>query len=79
MPKCNENDAEDAMKRLLENTFPPSGCDCLDPCSQDKYTFQVHMISVIKSHYIRQSTIHIICFFNQESIKGQSRVNRESI
>ena len=46
MTACNTDEEDDEiLLSLLEETFPPTDCDCLDPCSQDKYSFKVNFIN----------------------------------
>ena len=41
MPTCNADEEDEVLKIFLGDTFPSTDCECLDPCSQDKYTFKV--------------------------------------
>ena len=44
MPTCsNKQEEEDNLKILFSDTFPRTDCDCLDPCSQNKYKFKVSL------------------------------------
>ena len=46
MTACNtEEEDDEILLTLLEETFPSTDCDCLDPCSQDKYSFKVKFIN----------------------------------
>ena len=43
MSVCNENEEQSNMEKLFgeESLIPQFRCDCLDPCVQLKYRFQV--------------------------------------
>ena len=40
-PQLYKVEGEKFTKLLLSDSFPKTDCDCLDPCSQDVYKFQV--------------------------------------
>ena len=46
LPICNKMDGEKNIRIMLSDTFPKIGCDCLDPCSQEIYKFQVCILKI---------------------------------
>ena len=48
LPICEKTQGEENLKILFGDTFPKTDCDCLDPCSQDVYKFQVSRVTICK-------------------------------
>ena len=58
LPICKKPQGEENLRILFGDTLPKTDCDCLDPCSQDVYKFQVSRVTICKLIII--SIMHIM-------------------